>query len=158
MELRVLRYSETKIDTLGILKDENAEFFSYSCEDEKREKGNKVKGETRIWDGRYKLGIRKEETPLTLKHREDYNKIWKFKFTYHIEILGIPDFVGCYIHTGNTEKHTDGCLLLGDKANNNKLEPGKIELSNQAVERFYAKYYPLLEKGQEIWISFITLK
>lgn len=157
MELRVLRYSGTKIDTLGILKDENAQFFSYSCEDEAREKGHKVKAETRIWDGRYKLGIRKEDTKLTIAHREAYNKIWKYKFQYHIEILGILDFTGCYIHVGNHEGHTEGCLLLGDRVNNNQLELGKLELSNQAIERFYAKYYPLLEKGQEIYINFITL-
>lgn len=157
MDLFVYRYSSSSIDTLGILIDESKQFFSYSCEDEFREKGKKIKAETRIWEGRYKLGIRKEETGLTLKHREDYNKIWKFEFTYHIEILNIPDFIGCYVHVGNHEGHTEGCLLLGDKVNNNIIEKGKIELSNQAVERFYAKYYPLLEQGKEIYINFVNI-
>lgn len=163
MDLRVLRYSPEINDTQGILKDENAEFFSHTIEDEVRERGKKIKGETCIWDGRYKLGIRKELTELTKKHRISYNAaningVIENWFEYHIEILGIPNFIGCYIHAGNNEKHTDGCLLLGDTIGNNTIEPGNMPRSLQAIKRFYKKYYPLLEQGKEIYINFITLK
>jgi hypothetical protein len=163
MDLRVLRYSPQINDTLGILKDENADFFSYTCEDEEREKGHKVAKETAIWDGRYKLGIRKELTELTKKHREVYNKtaidgVVEEWFKFHIEILNIPDFTGVYVHSGNTEAQTDACLLLGDSANNNRFDKGRIDNSLRAVKRFYKKYYPMLEEDKEIYINFITLK
>ena len=157
LELRLIRYSSQKIDTLGIFKDEIGEFFSYSIEDEKRD--IKISGETRIPEGRYPLKIRKEDTDLTLKHRIAYNKgeitPW---FFFHIEICNIPNFKGVYIHVGNTEKDTEGCLLLGDKINNNTLEPGLLSNSTNAIKRFYLRYYPILLKGEkEIYLNIITI-
>jgi hypothetical protein len=141
-----------KIDLSGI-DMQTLEWFSHTLEDEYR--AEKVKGETRIPGGKvYELKIRQEDTPLTIKHRETYNKgeaePW---FEYHIEITGIENFFGCYIHSGISEKHTDGCLLLCDTANNHKIETGDMARSLQAVKRFYQKVYPHLKKGGRAFLE-----
>lgn len=126
----------------------DGQFFCYTLEDEFRV--TKLRGETRIAEGTYKLLIRKDDTPLTLKHRTAYGP-W---FKYHIEISGIKDFTGVYIHAGNDETHTDGCLLLGDTLANHIIQPkNPLGASVQALKRFYEKVYPILEKGEEVLID-----
>lgn len=156
LELKLFRYSSQKIDTFGMLKDETGQFFCYSLEDERR--NIKVSGETRIPEGRYKLIVRKELTPLTIKHRANYNKNeivpW---FTFHIEISGVPNFSGIYIHAGNTEKHTEGCLLLGNIANNNAIVAGYLSDSIAACKRFYKKYFPLIEAKEDVYLTITNI-
>lgn len=157
LELKLIRYSSQKIDTLGILKDEIGEFVCYSLEDEKR--NLKVSKETRIPEGRYKLIIRKEDTALTLKHRITYSKgetvPW---FVYHIEISNIPNFKGVYIHAGNTEQHTEGCLLFGNTVNNNSITGGILGNSIAACKKFYSKYYPIINKNEKaVYLTIITV-
>lgn len=152
-----LRYSDNGKSTQGILLEKNDPkpiFFSHTLEDEFRKPDEKVKGETRIPAGIYELKILKLETPITLKHRLDYNKNGEDWFKFHIEITNIPNFSGVYIHAGNSEKHTEGCLLLNDTANNNMIEIGDMSRSVQAVKRFYLKIYPELEAGNKVFIDF----
>lgn len=152
----LLRYSDNRNSSQGLLFEKVASFLRWFChtlEDEHRDV--KVKGEMRI-PGRgkiYELKIRKEDTPLTIKHRETYNKGTEPWFKYHIEITGIETHTGCYIHSGISEKHTDGCLLLCDTANNHTIETGDMSRSLQAVKRFYQKVYPHLEKGGRAFIQ-----
>jgi hypothetical protein len=146
------RYSDNGKGTQGlvlekIINSKKPVFFSHVLEDEHRDK--KLKGETRIPAGIYELKIRKEDTPLTLTHRKNYGE-W---FKYHIEVVGIKDFSGVYVHAGNKETHTDGCLLLNDTANNNQIEAGDMARSTQAVKRFYQKVYPHLESGGRAFIE-----
>ena len=114
MKLKLQRYSDNGNSTLGLLFIDN-EFECYTLEDEFREV--KISGETRIPKGIYDRGIRNELTPLTLKYQKKYE--W---FEKHIEILNVPNFHSIYIHIGNFETHTAGCLLLGNSVNNNKIQ------------------------------------
>lgn len=120
-------------------------FKCWNLEDEPRKV--KVKGETRVPALIYELGIRKEETTLTLKHRAAYNTdpndIW---FKYHIELLNVPKFIGVYIHSGIDETHTDACQLFSDQCDLTK-DKNPMSYSLQAVKRFYKLVYPQLEKG-----------
>lgn len=76
--------------TFGIIQGDG--YKAFTLEDEPRE--IKVKGETRIPSGLYLLKIRKEETPLTMKHRIAYAKAgWK-TFKFHIEITNVAGFGG----------------------------------------------------------------
>lgn len=158
MEWLLQRYSDNGNSTQGLLFEKTTaapEWFSHCLEDEFRRE--KVAGETRMDAGRYELKILKQDTPLTLKHRESYG-VW---FKYHIEITGLPRHKGVYIHSGSNEQHTDACLLLGDTIHNHTIEKDKMERSLQAVKRFYEKTYPLLESGTRCWIEIrdeITLK
>ncbi len=132
---------------MGLLFIDN-KFFSFTLEDEFRDK--KVAKETRIPAGTYKLGVQRADTPLTLKHRTSYGS-W---FIYHIEITGIPNFTGVYVHAGNDDDHTEGCLLLGDVLTNHLVAPSKpLGASIQATKRFYEKVYSLLEKGEQVFLE-----
>jgi hypothetical protein len=147
------RYSDNSNSTQGMFfeKDEEkkkVKFFSHTLEDEFREV--KVSGETRIPAGFYELKIRKEETVLTIKHREKYGEWFKF----HIEITGIKNFSRVYIHALNHENETDGCLGLGDSIGNNTIEPDNMTRSLQAIKRFYEKVYPHLDSGKRAFIEF----
>jgi len=149
MRITVHRIYDTGKATIGYLLIDGV-YFCWTLEDEGRKV--KVKGETRIWEGTYKLGIRKDDTPLTVKHRKDYGT-W---FKYHIEILNVPAFSGLYVHAGNDETHTDGCLLLGDILANPIVQPLKpLSASIQANKRFYELVYPKLERGEQVIIDFI---
>jgi len=144
-DLILQRYSDNGDSTLGLFFV-NDDFFSYCLEDEFRE--HKISGETRIPAGRYRLRIKNETTPLTQKYRKKFS--W---FSYHIEVAGIDNFKNVYIHIGNYDENTDGCILLGDGANNNQIQKGMITYSTDAYERFYKGVYPLLEKGDSIFIN-----
>jgi len=150
MEFILQRFSDNKKSTLGILlkllSPTKTAFFSYTLEDEFR--STKVRGETRIPAGKYELKIRPEVTPLTQKYRDRYN--W---FKNHIEVTNVPNFQGVYIHIGNTDQDTDGCILLGDNADNNILSDGAISNSTQAFRRFYSEVYDHLEQGGKAFIT-----
>jgi len=148
--IKIIRYSTTKTDTLGFLFIGD-DFFCYTLEDGFNEQ--KVKGETRIPEGIYKLKLRKEETPLTKEYREKFS--W---FKFHIELENVPEFNYVYIHIGNDHTDTKGCILLGNIANNNQIKEAYIYNSTDAFERFYKKIYPLLEKGEQITIQITELQ
>lgn len=100
--------------------------------------------------GVYYLTLRKEDTPLTLKHRKAYGD-W---FKYHIEIKGVPGRDYLYFHSGNIAIHSDGCILLGDSQFNNSVMQGRIGYSRKATERIYKKIYHSVEQ-KEIPITII---
>ena len=134
---------------LMLQKDPYPEFFCHSLGDEPRPE-KKVSGETRIRAGLWHLEIRKEETPLTLKHRLAYGDWFKF----HIEIK-TPDFIGTYIHAGVDQSHTDGCLLLMDTTGNINTDEKNIGArSTIAVKRWYEIVYPFLDEGGKAWMEF----
>lgn len=155
MNFILQRYSDNRDCTLGLLFKEvmdgtskRLSLYSYTMEDEYR--AVKVMKETRIPAGFYELGLRQEDTPKTVQYRAKYP--W---FKKHIEILKVPNFTGVYIHIGNYDEDTDGCVLLGDTANNNNIGTGEVGLSTNAFKRFYTEVYELLEKGTK---CFITIK
>lgn len=155
MNFILQRYSDNRDCTLGLLfksikagLEDKLVLYCYTMEDEFR--AVKVAKETRIPAGFYELGIRQEDTPKTLQYRAKYP--W---FKKHIEILKVPNFVGVYIHIGNYDEDTDGCVLLGDTANNNNIGTGEVGLSTNAFKRFYSEVFELLENGTKV---FITIK
>lgn len=144
------RFSDNRDCTLGLLfkrvTDGNGErlhFQAYTLEDEYR--AVKEMKETRIPAGFYELGLQTIETPKTLQYRTKYP--W---FKNHIEILKVKDFKGVYIHVGNHDEDTDGCVLLGDTANNNNAGVGEITTSTVAFKRFYEGVYDALANGLKV--------
>lgn len=141
--LTVLRYIDDGETTLGLLFFRDT-FFAYSLEDTFREV--KIKGQTRIPAGEYKIDFNRELTGLTQKYKAKYS--W---FTYHLEIKNVQDFTGVYIHIGNDKEDTAGCLLIADGIN--ASSPQKTLLySTQAYERFYRLLKDLLESGEKVRI------
>jgi len=149
MNLILQRFSDNTKSTLGLLfHKESKKFLNYTLEDEFR--AVKVKGETRIPAGYYELKIRKEDTPLTIKHRTAYGQ-W---FKYHIEVTNVPNFTGIYLHAGNTDEHTDGCILIGNSQNNHMTTQGSPLVSSiNGTQRVYELVYPHLEAGGKAFIE-----
>lgn len=150
MDLLLRRYSDDGRSTAGLLflKDgDRLRFLCHTLEDEHRDE--KVKGETRIRSGFYALGIKREDTPLTLKSRKSYGP-W---FKYFIELLGVANFSHVYVHAGNTDAHTDGCLLLGRTATSVPGVGQSVGASVLATQEFYSLVYPVLERGDKVHLA-----
>lgn len=98
--------------TLGTMKIDvgNKPFTVYTCEDEGRKV--KVPGETRIPAGIYALDFN-TTGGMNVKYKKDYPDI----HVGMIELQGVAgegmSFGNVYIHVGNFEKDTAGCILVG---------------------------------------------
>lgn len=78
----------------------------YTLEDEYQ--ALKVKGETRIPAGVYEIKFRKKGG-LHAKYNKKYPDIHRGM----LHITDVPNFEHILIHTGNTDEHTAGCLIVG---------------------------------------------
>jgi len=149
MKLKVYRYSSQSRTTLGALHI-NGEFECYTLEDRHREE--KVRGETRIPKGIYNIGLR-----TVGGTHERYSK--KFP-SYHkgmLHVLDVPNFKYILIHIGNDESDTMGCLLVGDYANNNKLQKGQLTSSTNAYTKMYMKVIEAIKNNEEVTIEYLDL-
>lgn len=156
MQLKVLRLGDNGDTTLdafyinGILK-------CGAIEDEEREV--KVKGKTRVPNGIYKVGLRKVGG-FHAKYSERYGSMHKGMLC----IYNAPDwkivndsmtFQYILIHTGNTDKHTAGCLLLNDTIDFNK---DRGSGSANAYKRFYPEIAAAIEAGEEVTIEYVDVE
>ncbi len=146
MNLNVIRYSSGEESTLGLFLIDGI-FAAYTLEDEKR--AVKVAGETRIPVGRYRIVLRKEGGQHE-KYSGKFSEIHKGM----LHITNVPNFRWILIHIGNDDDATAGCLLVGDKANNNNIRDGFIEDSTNAYLRIYPVVADAIERGEEVWIEY----
>lgn len=96
MELKLNRIFLGSSATIGELYIDK-KYIADTLEDRVRPEGEKVYGKTAIPEGTY-------EVKLTYSPR--FKKILP-------EILNVPNFSGIRIHTGNSSKDTEGCILVG---------------------------------------------
>ena len=165
MELEVIRISSGTDSTNGVLFEidrhspaPHAEgfrckrkFLAYTLEDEQRDE--KVYGETRIPNGTYKLGLRKEGG-----YNAKYSKRFSDIHIGMLHVLNVPGFEYILIHCGNTDEHTAGCLLVGDSQENNQItKDGFIGKSTQAYKRIYPKIAKAIERGEQVTIKYKTI-
>lgn len=151
--MELLLHRKYKLPTYSIGKlYVDSEYFSDTLEDKDRNlfcgmglewiKQVKVYGETAIPFGRYKI---------TLEKSPKYSKKPKF-----VELTGglmpyinnVPAWTGCLIHSGNTNKDTLGCILVGE----NK-EKGKVINSFSTFKRLWKLLVEANERGEEIWLT-----
>ena len=139
---RLFRGADSSLGALW-LYDQQPECFI--IEDEYRE--IKVAGETRIPAGRYEIKKRiTESSEMTLKYREQYAF-----FDYHLQLQDVPGFSWIYIHAGNKESHTDGCLLVNYNAMMIEGEDAKEYVGGRSRDAFKVIYKELsafLDRGQ----------
>lgn len=145
MKLRVLRYHTTNDYTLGMLLNETdgRHFLAYTLEDEHRKE--KVMGETRIPSGTYKITLR-----TTGGFHGRYTKKYGSMHKGMLWVRDVPGFEYILIHTGNTDEHTAGCLLVGDSSD----ERGFIGSSVDAYKRIYPDIAAAIEAGEEVTITY----
>lgn len=96
MELKLNRIFLGSSATIGELLV-NDKYLCDTLEDRVRPEGEKVYGETAIPEGTYEV---------KLTHSPRFKKILP-------EILNVPNFSGIRIHTGNSSKDTEGCIIVG---------------------------------------------
>lgn len=117
IKLLLLRDRSTARSTPGRLYL-NGVLECHTLEDVVRAPGVKVYGETAIPAGSYQV-------LLTMSPR--------FKRVLPL-LLKVPNFEGIRIHPGNTDKDTDGCILVGDAPSVDFLGQSRV-----AFDRLFAK-------------------
>lgn len=110
---------------------------------EKEIASKKIKGTTAIPTGTYKV-LMNILSPRFSKV-EYYKRICGGKVP---RLENVKGFSGVLIHTGNSAKHTEGCLLLGY----NKIK-GAVVDSRKAFETVYNKLDIANRIGQSIYIT-----
>jgi hypothetical protein len=131
MKLRVERGLSGTSSTIGKLYVDGV-FFAYTLEDIDRhleDGGKKIHGETAIPRGSYKVII-------------DFSNRFQKQMMH---VLNVPGFEGIRIHAGNTDKDTDGCILLGKVRSDNA-----VFNSREAVNALFDKVRAALDAGQEV--------
>lgn len=88
----------------------------------------KIKGETAIPTGLYKIEI---------TYSPKYKRMMPL-------LLGVKGYSGVRIHSGNSSKDTEGCLLVG-----RNTVVGMVTDSRNTYQRLFAK----LQKAKDIWVE-----
>lgn len=138
MKIVLTRFSSGSDDTLGLLHIEG-KFQAFTLEDEFRT--IKVSGETRIPAGSYRILLR-NEGGLTKKYQQRFPDIHKGM----LWLQDVPGFEWIYIHCGNKDEHTEGCILVGDTSQQNITEDGFIGGSSSAYRRIYPVIAEAIER------------
>ena len=151
MKIEVLRVSSDVDSSSGLVFDitDGRKFLCYSLEDEYR--NDKVMHETRVPAGTYQIQLRKVGG-FNARYAKKYGDFHKGM----LHVQDVPGFEYILIHTGNTDEHTSGCLIVGDSQENNQLlKNGFIGKSVQAYKRIYTPIATALENGEEVTITYV---
>ena len=112
----------------------DSRYFCHTLEDVVRGDGIKIPGETAIPYGRYKVII-------------DFSNRFQRDMPH---VLDVPMFQGIRIHSGNTDKNTEGCILLGVSIENDDF----IGNSRVAFANFFSLLRDGLKQG-EVWLTIL---
>jgi len=150
VKLHLQRFASREHTTLGALFDITSvrRFLCFVLEDQLRKV--KVKGETRIPSGTYKIVLRKEGG-FHERYRRRFTKIHKGM----LHVLDVPNFTWILIHCGNRAEDTDGCLLVGDDAHFDP-EGGDSWIANSIAA--YQRIYPDIAAAAEAHDCWITVE
>ena len=69
----------------------------------------------------------------------------------------MPSFTGILIHSGNTEKHTSGCILLG-KTKSEGVDQDTIGESSAVTKALTYKIWKDIDKGVPCYITITNEK
>lgn len=122
----------------------NGQYFCNSLEDKDRGLTQdmdentifdvKVKGSTAIPKGTYKV---------------EYTYSPKYK-KYMLQVMNVPGFAGIRFHAGNTNKDTEGCILLGK---NTKV--GELTCSRATIMQLNEIVKAAIHGGQKIELEIV---
>lgn len=128
MVITVKRLYKTDNSTIGELLIDGI-FECFTLED--KERPVKIKGETAIPKGTYKVII---------------NESNRFKRLLPL-LINVPNFEGVRIHSGNSNHDTEGCILVGQTRNKNY-----IGQSRKAFNKLFKK----MEVAKDITLTIIS--
>lgn len=142
MEIVLKREVRTKSSTIGKLSIVGSPFNCHTLEDRDTAlnqrspldeiKKVKVYGVTAIPYGRYELVI---------------NRSARFKKEMPL-LLNVPGFEGIRIHSGNTDKDTEGCILLGKTRSADFIGNSRL-----AYFEFFLLVKSALERSEKVFIT-----
>lgn len=141
MELKLVRKHLGKEFTEGkLFINDGFECYSVEDTDRKLEKSGceaKVQDKTCIPRGRYKVTIS-----------------YSTRFKKHlIEVLNVPCFTGIRIHSGNSSKDTEGCIIVGKS--NARDDDNWVSESRVAYEALHKKVKQALSAGEEVFLEVV---
>jgi hypothetical protein len=138
MQLRLKRDKHTEEATLGRLYLDG-DRQCYTLEDQPQPDGVKIDNETRIPAGVYSVKLR-TVGGMTARYAERYD--------FHRGMLwlqDVPNFEWIYIHVGNTDDHTSGCILVGTTYGD--IKDLVVGHSVDAYRELYSKLVDAAEAG-----------
>lgn len=143
MIINLYRIAPGTESTLGVLLTSNIQCFT--CEDQYQ--AIKVDGETRIPAGTYEIKLR-DAGGMNIKYKERYpnhkGMLW---------LQDVPGFEWVYIHIGNNDDHTEGCILVGYGCKiNSLLGGGTISSSRKAYSDLYRQILKAIDSGEKVEI------
>lgn len=133
MRLRLERAEAGAVATLGVLFVDDR-FECFTLEDPVRAPGVKLPGDTAIPYGLYPLVI-----------------TWSPRFQCRLPLIcDVPQFEGVRIHPGNTTADTEGCILVGEELDGDRLLRSRV-----AFERLFPKIDAAQRSSQPIHINIV---
>ena len=150
MKLQVVRTQLGKDATNGLLFIDGI-FECYTLEDQYQ--AVKVMHETCIPEGTYDIEFRK-----TGGFHAKYSERYKNAHYGMLHVQDVPNFTYILIHTGNTDEHTSGCLIVGETQQDLEVsKDGFIGSSTLAYKKMYAKVAGQLLQGKKVTIEYTTI-
>ena len=150
MKLQVVRTQFGTDATNGLLFIDGL-FECYTLEDQYQ--AVKVMHETCIPEGTYDIKFRK-----TGGFHAKYTERYKNAHYGMLHIQDVPNFTYILIHTGNTDEHTSGCLIVGETQQDLEIsKDGFIGSSTTAYKKMYAKVAGQLLQGKDVSIEYTTI-
>ena len=150
MKLTVVRTQFGTDATNGLLFIDGI-FECYTLEDQYQ--AVKVMHETCIPEGTYDIKFRK-----TGGFHAKYSERYKNAHYGMLHIQDVPNFTYILIHTGNTDEHTSGCLIVGETQQDLEIsKDGFIGSSTVAYKKMYAKVAGQLLQGKKVTIEYTTI-
>ena len=150
MKLTVVRTQFGTDATNGLLFIDGI-FECYTLEDQYQ--AVKVMHETCIPEGTYDIKFRK-----TGGFHAKYSERYKNAHYGMLHIQDVPNFTYILIHTGNTDEHTSGCLIVGETQQDLEVsKDGFIGSSTVAYKKMYAKVAGQLLQGKDVSIEYTTI-
>jgi hypothetical protein len=137
MVIEIKRVSHTNRCTIGEVWVDGV-FECYSLEDSVREvplkpvSEWKIAGQTAIPAGTYDVVI-------------DFSNRFHRLMPH---ILNVPGFTGVRIHSGNTDKDTEGCILIGQEKTSDYIGHSKA-----AFDTFFPQLQDALQAGQTATVT-----
>lgn len=95
-------------------------------------KGKKIAGKTAIPEGRY---------PVVITHSPRFKRWLPL-------LVGVPMFEGIRIHSGNTAKDTEGCILVG-----RNQKKGQVLESRKHLQKLIYQLQDSYAEGEATWIT-----